>query len=237
MKNVLTFLLILAFPIGLAACGSGSANPATGQSVDSELGSATSPSSSTTEDRIPVNQLVIGTLQLEDTEQAVTKDQAEELLPLWKAYRSLQASDTAAQAEVQALLNQIQSTMTAEQLDAIRAMEISPEQISALMEEYDLLPEDRPAGFEEDSPPFAGGEGIPEGGFGGEGIPGGGPGGGGFPEGGFGDGQGPRFEGEINPERMATAQAMREEGGGFNNRMGSFLVSPLIEYLEGKVGP
>jgi hypothetical protein len=46
----------------------------------------------------------MGTLQLEGTEFAVTVQQSSELLILWKAYRSLIESDTAAQEELQALL-------------------------------------------------------------------------------------------------------------------------------------
>ena len=41
-------------------------------------------------------QLVLGTLMLEDTELSVDSNQAAQLLPLWKAARSLGSSDTAA---------------------------------------------------------------------------------------------------------------------------------------------
>jgi hypothetical protein len=70
---------------------------------------------------------------------------------------------------------------------------------------------------------FGGGQG-PEGGF----VPGSGPGGGNGPGGGF-DGQ------ELNPEQIATAQALRSENGaGFGNRMLTPLVEAVIELLESK---
>ena len=58
-------------------------------------------------------QLAVGTLMLEETPQAVTAEQARELLPLWQMLRTLQQSDTAAQAEIEAVLNQIQETSAA----------------------------------------------------------------------------------------------------------------------------
>jgi hypothetical protein len=86
----------------------------------------------------------MGTLQLEGTEFAVTVQQSSELLILWKAYRSLIESDTAAQEELQALLGQVEKAMTTEQLDAIRDMEITQEEINELVEDLGLQNENRP---------------------------------------------------------------------------------------------
>lgn len=83
-------------------------------------------------------KLAVGTLMLEDTELAVTTAQAKALLPLWKAVKSLSTSDTASQAEIQALYDQIQETMTAEQLQAIRDMDITPEATQALMQKLGI---------------------------------------------------------------------------------------------------
>lgn len=219
MKKPISIYLLLVLTIVLSACGVGSADQDIAEATAVNTGSDGSVSYPYNEDQIPANQLVVGTLQLEETELAVTSDQAQTLLTLWKAYRSLLESDTAAQAELQAVLNQIQSTMMVQQIEAIRDMEITQEEIADLVEELDLLPDDLP-------------EDVADGNF-----LGGGPGTGRSSEGGFGGGQGPSFESEISPEQMATAQAMREERGGFGNRMGSFLVNPLIEYLEGKDNP
>lgn len=218
MKKSTSISILLGALMALTIC--------TGCSIDQEVVEITSAtpgsdgprSTLSDEDRIPVNQLVVGTLKLEGTEFEVSTDQAQTLLVLWKAYRGLLESDITVQAELQAVLNQVQSTMTVEQIEAIRSMEITSEEITRLAEDYDLFPDDLPEGVGDVN------------------LPGGGPGAGGFPEGGFDGGQGPRFEGETSPEQMATAQAMREERGGIGSRVASFLVTPLIELLESKVG-
>lgn len=222
MKKRVPFFLLIGLMLGVVACGNSPEKAGVNETTTS------------VESRIPINQLIVGTMQLEGTEHAVTAEQAEDLLPLWKAYRGLVTSDTAAQAEVQALLNQIQSTMTSDQLDAIQAMQVSTEQISAWMEEYGLLPEGAPENSGEGETAFPGG------GFGGDsfaqGGPGEGPDGGGFPRDGFREGN-PNFPDDISPDQMrATAEAMQEEGTGPAFRMGSPLITPLIAYLETKAG-
>ena len=65
------------------------------------------------QDAMPISaQLGFGTLLLEDTEHAVDAGQAAELLPLWKAARSLSESETVAEAELEAVFHQIEDTMT-----------------------------------------------------------------------------------------------------------------------------
>jgi len=63
--------------------------------------------------------------------EAVTAEQAKQLLILWKTYRQLSQSDTAAQAEVDGLVTQIQETMTAGQVQAIADMQITQQDVSA----------------------------------------------------------------------------------------------------------
>jgi hypothetical protein len=78
------------------------------------------------ENALPVQmQLILGTVKLDETEYAVDTNQAAELLPLWKAARSLSQSETVAAVEMEAIFNQIAETMTAEQLAAIIAMRLS----------------------------------------------------------------------------------------------------------------
>ena len=57
-------------------------------------------------------ELVLGTLKLEGTNATVTSTQATQLLTLWEGYQSLSDSDTSSQVEVEALVKQIQGTMT-----------------------------------------------------------------------------------------------------------------------------
>jgi hypothetical protein len=76
-------------------------------------------------------QLVLGTIRLEETDNAVTPGQAAALLPLWQALRG----GVTAQAEVAAVLKQIEGTMTQEQLEAIAAMQLTQEDLRAWMQE------------------------------------------------------------------------------------------------------
>jgi len=71
------------------------------------------------------NQLALGTLALNEGELAVSAEQAQALIPLWQALRSTQQAGGTAQAEVSALLTQIESAMTPEQLQAIAAMKLT----------------------------------------------------------------------------------------------------------------
>ncbi|MGD2177186.1 MAG: hypothetical protein PVG71_05125 [Anaerolineae bacterium] len=81
-----------------------------------------------------VNQLALGTLQLEQTEHAVTPEQAKALLPLWQA---LQGGVTA-EGEISAVLKGIEGAMTDEQLATIADMRLTQEDMQAWMEEQDL---------------------------------------------------------------------------------------------------
>jgi len=78
------------------------------------------------------SQLALGTFQLEGTENAVTPEQAANLLPLWQAIRggSLQSD-----AETNAVLKQIEGTMTAKQLAAIAALRLTVEDLGSWMRE------------------------------------------------------------------------------------------------------
>jgi hypothetical protein len=217
MNRILNTTLTLLV-LTLAACGTSNNegpasqdNPSTG-----ELPAAT--------------RLVIGTLKLDETEYAVTAEQAAELLPLWQVYQSLSSSDTAAQEEIDALIEQIEETMTPQQNQAIAEMQLTQEDVFAVMQEQGMTFGDRPE---------AGG-GAPQGGGGGGGFtpPGGGgfaPPGGGAPGGGGGfpggDGQG------LSPDQIATAQAAREAGGaGGFNRTPAPLIEALIDSLKEKSG-
>ncbi len=87
-------------------------------------------------DALPASsQLVIGTMLLEGTDDAVTEEQAQELLPVWQMLGALQQSGTAAPAEIEATLKQIQAAMTPAQLAAIKEMQLTPESMMTLAQE------------------------------------------------------------------------------------------------------
>jgi len=76
-------------------------------------------------------ELLVGTLKLEGTKNAVTEKQAASLIPLWQAYNQLSTSDSTAQAEMTALVSQIQGTMTTDQIQAIGALKLTSQDIAA----------------------------------------------------------------------------------------------------------
>jgi len=65
------------------------------------------------------SKYAFGILELEGSSNAVTASQTKQLLILWEGCRSLINSDTASQVELDALVKQIGSTLTAEQVKAI----------------------------------------------------------------------------------------------------------------------
>jgi hypothetical protein len=77
-------------------------------------------------------KLILGTINLEETNNAVTAEQAKELLPMFYVLQDLNDSDTAAQEEMDGLVNQIQEALTAEQVQAIDDMTLSMRDVFAL---------------------------------------------------------------------------------------------------------
>ena len=217
-----TIFLILILTLLLTACGGGD---------ESTSGTDTNTQFDPNARELPLStKLAIGTLKLEDTELAVASDQAAELLPLWQVLNNLSSSDSAAPEEITAITEQIQETMSPEQMQAIEEMGLTGQDIFATMQELGLVnaPQVNAEGTPMAGEGFRGGQGTGGGGFPGGGPPDGGPPGGG-PGGGFG-GEG------LSPEQIATAQARRAEGGGgFGNRMMTPLVEAVIELLETKV--
>jgi hypothetical protein len=88
------------------------------------------------------NQLALGTLKLEETEHAVTSEQAKTLLTLWQA---LQGGVTA-EGEISAVLKGIEGTMTDEQLAAIAEMQLTQEDMDAWLEKQGLDMRNPPGG-------------------------------------------------------------------------------------------
>jgi len=120
-KTLFSILILLAFI--LSACDVSQTNTPDAQTMPGS-------------DELPeITKLVIGTLSLKDTGNAITPEQAQELLPLWQVYLSLLSSDAAAQEEIDALVEQIGETMTAEQTQAIEAMQLSQEDMLTVIQE------------------------------------------------------------------------------------------------------
>jgi hypothetical protein len=226
-RKVVIWFMILLVP-ALAGCGSSQADTAAGAGGTAQA----TPGGFFGGGEMPLSmKLPAGTLMLEGTPNAVTPAQAKELLPLWQMFRALQGSTTTSQAEMDAVVEQIQGAMTKEQLAAIEGM--SQEDMGALFQELGMgrQQEQNSGGTDQGggrsiSPPEGmmprgGGEGpVIVGPGGGEGQPGGGEGGPGMGLGGFGN---------LSPEAQATAMAGRRGAGmGF----GTGLTDAVIQLLE-----
>jgi hypothetical protein len=124
--------LVLAIAaVVLAGCGAEEATPATADEGSDVVYTSEALDTSYDGALDARNQLMLGTIQLEGTENAVTPGQAQALLPLWQALRG----GVTVQTEVAAVLKQIEGTMTSEQLEAIAAMQLTQEGLRAWMQE------------------------------------------------------------------------------------------------------
>jgi hypothetical protein len=224
MKKVVIALTTLAVVAVLVAC------------------SKTSSSTGNTRGSAPLSteaELLVGTFKLEDTDLAVTADQAKQLLPLWQTLQGLSTSNTAATEEVNAVVDQIKSTMTSKQMDKIVAMKLTQQDVMSLMGQAGFA-----NGPSTTTTPMALG-GLPgsgssqgfSGGPGGSGAPpSGGPSGGGN----FQGGGGPSFQVENGQGitggpggASTTPQAVRSMG----SQVPAPLLNALIELLQKKVQP
>ena len=222
MKKFTPVFLTL-FILTLTACGS------TARANSSSFGSATQ--NGTAAGALPATtQLAIGTLKLDGTDNTLTADQAAKLLPLWETMQVLETSDTAAKQEIDALGTQIQETMTDKQMQAITAMNLTRQDMFAVLQaqggafgnsqQTNNTQRGNSAGNGNRNFGFNGGFG---------------PGAGGPPEGGgFQGGQGSGGQ-NRSASQIATAQAARQAGGG--NRIPTPLLNALIEFLKKKAGP
>lgn len=202
MKRLMILGIAMALILAFAACGgnkedSESADQPAAEQADSQSNQAAGEKVRLDDSyhdalTIPV-QLALGSLSLEETESAINAALAAKLLPLWQAYQSLSNSDTAADAELNALLNQIQDTMNPEQVQAIAGMKLTDEGVDARFEELGIGFGGAGLGGENNN---GAGGGSPRGGFPRGGPPGGGPGGG-------------LGGGEFSPEARETAMAER----------------------------
>jgi hypothetical protein len=228
-KTILT-LLISAVLITLTACGiiNPSSSTGTTTSAASNQQAAVGPAGFDPSKLTADQKLVIGTLKLEGTPQAVTAQQAVELLPLWKAVRSLGASSTASEDEVTALYQQVRDTLTADQLSAIDKMTITTDDFKALMGSF---------GAQNNGASTTGAQATRQANrqssnFQAGGGPQGGPGGGGpqpgadMPPGAIAQG-GPMTQGTAQSTRTANRSGMG---------MMNMFIQPLINLLETRAG-
>ncbi len=171
------------------------------------------------EDALSVEmQLVVGSLILEESDQALNAELASDLVPYWKMYLSLAESDTAAPEEMDAVISEIQGMMTQDQVGYIAGLQLTQESMMILLDDSGITEQ---LSLETMGTGDGTGE-RPEGM-----VPGSGAGGG--------AGAGAGVEG-MDPELIATMQAEREAEGAESisaNRMLVPLIEQLILQLEG----
>jgi hypothetical protein len=209
MKKLIHATLALTLILALTACGS---SAAASRATDG----ATSLSLE--------GQLLVGTLKLEDTDLAVTSTQAAELLPLWEALRSLAASNIAASQEVDAVIDQIKSTMSPEQIAGITAMNLTRDDLAAAQAQADSTstPSSSTGTANASSvQPQAGGA----------------PGGGNPPaDMGGGDPAALVGAGSGSLTQASTTQTVTSQSIGTSNQIPTALISSLIDLLQRKTG-
>ncbi len=118
MKRIFLASIVFILLLALVACGNTSASDAAA-TASTSLGQE--------------EELLLGTFKLEDTDLAVSADQAAELLLLWETLKSLLTSGTAATAEIDAVVSQIESTMSQEQINAISAMDLTQQDLASAL--------------------------------------------------------------------------------------------------------
>lgn len=159
MKTYIKLIIVTIFGLTHSACGgnasisideTASAQEATAiaevvtsmraatTSVDqlpTETPAVTAALTSDYENAAPVlMQVVIGIYQLEGTDQAVTAAQAQELMTLLTTLKDISADNTTTQEQIDALVTQAMALLTAEQIQAIAAMQITQETAMATMQ-------------------------------------------------------------------------------------------------------
>jgi LysM repeat protein len=124
-RTIVALALVLAIA-ALAGCSQPvEAGAATGSGYTGALSTAY-------EDALDArSQLALGTLELEGTADAVTSAQAADLLPLWEALAGNALQGT---QEREAVLAQIEATMTADQVTVIAAMRLTGQDAQSWLE-------------------------------------------------------------------------------------------------------
>ena len=216
----ITILLLLTLSVFLSACSSEEANS---DAADADGNNSTDSSFSSIEeqDGVQLQQLLaIGIVKLDESLVPISPEQANEQIILWKTLKSLAEADNVTNEEIASIYNQIESTLTEDQISEINLMELSFEDISEAFPDLeftqrpgrfgDLTPEERATRQAE----FESGDFQPPEGFN---LPEGFTPGQGFPEG-FTPGQ----RGQNGEERP---------GGGLA-RFGTEIIDEIILFLE-----
>ncbi|MEA3307897.1 MAG: hypothetical protein U9Q70_00100 [Chloroflexota bacterium] len=148
-KSYLLGMVIVTLAVILTACGGESTSLST-DTEEQEVSATPAMAETETDtlaDMLPDNyddalsarnQLMLGTLHLEEADDPITPAQAQTLSLLWQAYKALGADDMAASEELTAVQAEIMAAMTDSQLAAIREMQLTNVALRAFYTEQGL---------------------------------------------------------------------------------------------------
>jgi len=142
MKRIHYIILVLIIASMLTACGSGDNKTESGNIVEPNPNNLNAPAITVSTKPGGVSQknminyeyegalsnrllLAFGTLKLAETAYPITVEQAPQMLMLWQALSNLSQSGTSAEAEVNAIISQIELLFTSEQISSINAMALT----------------------------------------------------------------------------------------------------------------
>jgi hypothetical protein len=224
MKKVSLLITLITILFVLSACGSGSGSTNT-TSTDSASTNSFRNSTSGNRPLNPESKLALGTIKLEGTRQAVDPKMAANLLPLWQLLFQLNSSSSSAPQEVAAVVDQIQTTMTPEQIKTINSMQMTQADIFTV--------------FQQQAQANGSGGTTNSGGNRGNGggfiFGGGGPGGGG-PGGGFGGGfRNNGGAGSSTTTQASSAQTAAQTAQARQNALSNLVINQVIRLLETKL--
>jgi hypothetical protein len=210
MKKITLVLIMASLLLGLAAC------------------TRTSKSSITSDNSASLSlegQLLVGTLKLESTSLAVSADQASQLLPLWETLQSMASSGTGATEELDAVVSQIESTMSAGQISSITAMKLTQQDLAAALADTGASSNTASSASTANpsSAQFQAGTGAP---------------GGGNPPTDMGSGGMPASTGaqSVGQTQSGTTQAVATQSSGTTSQVPSALIRALVQLLQKKIG-
>ena len=142
MKRIHYIILVLIIASMLTACGSGDNKTESGNLVEPTPNNLNAPAITVSTNPAEVSQkntinyeyegalsnrllLAFGTLKLAETTYPIKAEQASQMLMLWQALENLSQSGTSAEAEVNAIMSQIELLFTSEQISSINAMALT----------------------------------------------------------------------------------------------------------------
>jgi hypothetical protein len=156
VKKIMTLSVLSIVALGLTACGAsaGSSQSNSSNASSGAIGSAGSsnpaPGNGTPAAGPSALQLAVGMLKLDGTSNAVSAQQAAQLLPLWQSLRQIETTaatqsgaqgtpgarpDPATMQQVGAQIVLIQNAMTPAQIQAIAAMNLNRQDIFAALQQ------------------------------------------------------------------------------------------------------